>query len=95
MYYVWDPAKAAANLRKHRVASSEAASVFLDALAKTYLDPAHSSAEVRYLTIGVSARGRFVLVAHSELIEDRIRIISARRATKRETHAYHEESETR
>jgi uncharacterized protein len=92
MFYAWDPAKVAANLRKHRVAFPEAASVFLDPLANTYPDPDHSLDEPRYLTIGVSALERVVLVAHSELVDDRIRIISARKATKREAHAYNEEN---
>ena len=68
MTYEWDPAKAAANLRKHRVAFEEAVSVF---------------------TIGRSARRRVLFLAHAER-DGRIRIISARRATRREQDAYEE-----
>jgi uncharacterized DUF497 family protein len=81
--YEWDPAKAAANLKKHRVSFEEAASVFLDPEALTFWDPDHSDEEEREITIGRSARRRMLFVAHAER-DDRIRIISARRATRRE-----------
>jgi len=87
--YEWDPAKAAANLNKHRVSFEEAASVFLDPAALTFLDPDHSDEEEREITIGRSARRRVLFVAHSER-DDRIRIISARRATRRERRQYEE-----
>ena len=90
MYYEWDPRKAAGNLRKHGVAFTEAASVFLDPLALTFRDPDHSEGEARFVTIGRSNRGRVVFVAHVELEDDRVRIISARRAQKREIHGYNE-----
>jgi uncharacterized protein len=57
----WDPEKAQANLRKHRVSFMEGASVFDDPLAVTIDDPAHSIGECRFLTIGYSARNRLVL----------------------------------
>jgi uncharacterized DUF497 family protein len=87
--YEWDPAKAAANLKKHRVSFEEAASVFLDPQALTFGDPDHSDEEEREITIGRSARGWVLFVAHSERI-DRIRIINARRATRRERRQYEE-----
>jgi uncharacterized protein len=87
--YEWDPAKAATNARKHRVTFVEAASVFLDPGALTFTDPDHSVEEARSITIGRSTRGRIVFVAHTER-EDRIRIISARRATRREQAQYGE-----
>ena len=90
MIYGWDPRKAARNLSKHGVSFAEAASVFLDPLARTYRDPDHSEREQRYLTIGRSARHRVVIVAHLDH-NDLIRIISARVATKREGHDYAEE----
>ena len=89
MTYEWDPVKAAANARKHHVSFDEAATVFLDPAALTLLDPDHSEAEHRVLTIGRSARQRVLLVAHTER-DDRIRIISARRATRREREQYEE-----
>jgi len=88
--YEWDSSKAAANLKKHHVAFTEAATVFLDPLALTYQDPDHSEGERRYITLGESTRGRVILVAHLDR-GDRIRIISARRATRKEAHEYGEE----
>jgi len=85
--YEWDADKATANLKKHRVAFDETATVFLDPLAMTYPDPDHSSGERRFITIGESARGRVILVAHLDR-GDHVRIISARKATRREAHEY-------
>lgn len=85
--YEWDPAKAAANLHKHKVSFAEAASVFLDPLALTFLDPDHSGEEEREITIGISWKQRALFVSHSERGE-RIRIISARKATGRERLQY-------
>jgi uncharacterized protein len=87
--YEWDSGKAAANVGKHRVSFEEAASVFLDPAALTFLDPDHSGDEERAITIGRSARYRVLFVAHTER-EDRLRIISARRATSQEQEQYEE-----
>jgi uncharacterized DUF497 family protein len=87
--YEWDSGKATANLKKHQVAFAEAATVFLDPLAVTYQDPDHSEGEHRYVTVGESSRRRVILVAHLDR-GDRIRIISARRATRKEAHEYAE-----
>jgi len=89
--FEWDPAKAARNLAKHGVSFDEASTVFGDPLAGTILDPQHSGEEPRFVTIGLSTSRRLITVAHAER-EDRIRIISARRATRRERGKY--ESET-
>lgn len=89
MTYEWDPAKAATNHRKHGVRFEEAASVFLDASALTFPDPDHSDDEDREITIGWSAKNRVLFVAHV-LRDDRIRIISARRATRREQQEFEE-----
>jgi uncharacterized protein len=86
--YEWDPKKAAANLRKHGVSFREAASAFSDPFALTFDDPDHSSDERRFITIGTSTRNRVVFLAHADRGEDRVRIISARLATKTESHAY-------
>jgi len=75
--------------RKHGVSFEEAASVFLDPAALTFLDPDHSEDEERAITIGRSARHRVLFVAHTER-EDRLRIISARRATRQEQEQYEE-----
>jgi uncharacterized DUF497 family protein len=87
--YEWDPEKAAANVRTHRVTFEEAASVFLDAAALTFWDPDHSEEEDREITIGRSARQRVLFIAHAAR-EGRVRIISARRATRQEQHQYEE-----
>jgi len=87
--YEWDPVKAAANGKKHRVRFEEAASVFLDPSALTFPDPDHSQKEDREITIGCSARERVLFVAHA-MRKGRIRIISARRATRGEQEQYEE-----
>ena len=90
MTFAWDEAKASANLKKHQVDFREAATEFGDALSTTFPDSDHSLAERRFITIGTSARGRVLVVAHTE-VGDTIRIISARTATPRERMFYEEE----
>jgi uncharacterized DUF497 family protein len=87
--YEWDPKKARANVRKHGVSFEEAATVFLDPLAVTYPDPDHSEEETREITIGRSARHRVVFLSHTRRGE-RTRLISVRKATKRERKQYEE-----
>jgi uncharacterized DUF497 family protein len=87
--YEWDPEKAKTNRRKHRVSFEEAATVFLDALAITYPDPAHSEEESREITIGYSAKLRVIFLAHMNR-GARIRIITARKATAKERKQYEE-----
>jgi hypothetical protein len=87
MEFEWDPSKAALNLRKHKV--SEAATVFGDFLGTTASDPDHSAREHRYITVGLSNRGRLLIVSHAER-SGRIRIISARTLTRSEKRAYEE-----
>ncbi len=89
MIYEWDPRKANENLRKHGVSFEEAATVFLDPLAVTFPDPDHSSEEDREITIGVTTQRRVVFVSHCQRV-DRIRIISARKATRKERKQYEE-----
>jgi hypothetical protein len=81
--FEWDPSKAAQNIAKHGVDFSEAATVFEDPLSFTIADPDHSVGEQRFVTMGVSFLQRLVVVAHTDL-DERIRIISARRATRAE-----------
>jgi uncharacterized DUF497 family protein len=85
----WDPEKAEKNFLKHDVNFDEASSIFDDPMFITFLDEEHSSDEERYITIGLSNKGRLLLVAHAER-NDRIRIISARKATKNEEKFYQE-----
>ena len=89
MEFEWDPRKAEINQRKHDVSFSEASSVFGDDFAVTVPDPDHSKNEDRFITIGQSNRGRFLMVAHTDR-GDRIRIISARELTKTERKEYEE-----
>lgn len=91
MRFEWDAAKAAANLDKHGVSFDEAITVFYDPLAATFDDDDHSRHERRELTIGYSSKGRLLVVSHMER-RGSIRIISARRATRRERNRH--ESET-
>jgi uncharacterized protein len=88
--FEWDQHKARLNLRKHGVTFVEAASVFGDPLARIFGDAEHSGQETREIIVGHSSQRRLLLVCFTELFEDQIRIISARRATKLEQHDYEE-----
>lgn len=85
----WDPKKAKLNLETHRVSFEEAAIALSDPMAATGTDPDHSITEERYVTFGVSERGRLLVVAHTDE-EETIRIISARIASKGERELYEE-----
>jgi uncharacterized protein len=87
--FEWDPAKAEANARKHGVTFAEASTVFGDPLSSAIPDPDHSGGETRYLLLGRSNAERLLVVAHTERA-DRIRIISARLATRNERRNYEE-----
>ena len=87
--FEWDLRKAKQNVHKHRVSFEEAETAILDALSKTTLDPDHSRTENRFITLGVSARRRLLVVCHTQR-RDSIRIISARIATKQEREIYEE-----
>jgi len=92
--FEWDVAKAKTNLRKHRVAFSEATTVLRDRLSITIHDPDHSVNEDRYITIGTSIAGRLLMVAHTDR-GDRTRIISARELNRKEREAYENEIQKR
>jgi uncharacterized DUF497 family protein len=85
--FEWDSGKASSNEQKHGVTFSEAASAFGDPLSITIPDPGHSVGEARFILMGLSYQGRLVVVAHSE-VQDSIRIISARMATRAERRFY-------
>jgi uncharacterized protein len=89
MGFEWNPGKAAKNLASHGVSFEEAATVFADPLSWTFPDPDHSLGEQRYLSIGLSAQGRILMVVHTER-DEAIRIISARGATRPERRYYEE-----
>jgi len=90
--FEWDPQKARDNRDKHGVAFDEAATVFRDPQALSMFDPDHSESEDRWITIGISEKGRVLIVIHTfqEESEDAvtIRIISSRKATTREGKIY-------
>jgi uncharacterized DUF497 family protein len=87
--FEWDPDKASKNVEKHHVSFDEAANVFDDPMFITLIDDEYSTDEERYITIGLSSRGRLLMLAHADR-KDHIRIISARRATKNEGQFYAE-----
>ena len=89
MRFEADPAKAAQNLKKHKVSFGEAASVFGDSMAYTFPDPEHSLGEERWLTFGMSRMGRILAIIYTER-RGTIRLISARLATKHERSIYEE-----
>ena len=81
--------KASLNLRKHKVSFEEAATALDHPMSATGADPDHSTTEDRYVTFGVSERGRLIVVAYTDKGEN-IRIISARTASKGERKIYEE-----
>lgn len=83
-----DPRKAASNLRKHGVSFGEAALLFLDPLARIFPDEENWIGEQREIIIGRSSAGRLLLVCFREIDLKRVRLISARPATRREQHEY-------
>jgi uncharacterized DUF497 family protein len=89
--FEWDPNKAKANLAKHGVSFEEASTVFGDPLSLTIPDPAHSQIEGRFVIMGRSRWGKLLVVVHTER-GDNIRVISARRASRKERKNYEEES---
>ena len=87
--FEWHASKAAANLKKHQVSFEEAQTVFYDDFAVQFFDEQHSQAEERFLLLGMSVHSKLLLVCHCERQGGEvIRIISARKTTKRESAFY-------
>ena len=87
--FEWDAKKELSNLRKHGISFEEAKTVFFDENAKLIDDPNHSEEEERFILLGLSHSLRMILVCHCYRSDDNlIRIISARKATARESRAY-------
>ena len=86
----WDSLKAQSNMRKHGVGFEEASTVFDDPLAAIFSDEGHSYEEFREIMIGTSILNRLPLVCFTERQKNRVRIVSARRATRREQKDYEE-----
>jgi len=91
-HFEWDPTKARENFNKHRVTFSRAAAVFQDPSAISVFDEDHSEMEDRWITLGRDSNGIIVVVCHtfrqSDEVSSFIRIISARKATKKERQQY-------
>lgn len=88
--FEWDPKKAETNARKHGVTFGEACTAFGDPLAVLMPDPDHSFGEERYVVLGMSDQQKLLVVSFAER-PPRTRLISARRATRRERGLYEEE----
>ena len=86
MDYEWDPDKAATNLHKHGISFADAVTVFSDAFALTAADD--FADEERFVTLGTDAFGRLLVVVYTWRGEQRIRMISARQATRHERLQY-------
>ena len=85
----WDQAKAASNQKKHGVSFEEARSIFYDEFAVQFFDDENSGSEDRFLMLGFSDEARLLIVCHCEREKGNvIRIISARKATKKEGKYY-------
>ena len=90
--FEWDPHKAKQNVRKHNVAFERAAEIFIDPMAISLYDEEHSRDEDRWITIGKNYSDDVLVVIHTFREEDsntcKIRVISARKATKKEFRQY-------
>jgi uncharacterized DUF497 family protein len=91
--FEWDPAKARANLKKHGVSFEAAVAIFRDPHALSVFDEGHNDDEERWVTLGIAEQGRVLLVIHTfrEIPSDQeitVRVISARRATRKEQREY-------
>lgn len=87
--FEWNSAKAEANLRKHGISFAEAQSVFFDEFAVQFFDEEHSTDERRFVMLGMSSMTRLLIVCHCERgAGNTVRIISARKATRRESVHY-------
>ncbi len=89
MEFEWDAVKADKNLKKHGVSFMEARSVFDDSDALIIPDPDHSESEERFILLGTSYKLRVLIVVHCERSNDVLRIISSRKATRKESAQYH------
>ena len=87
--FVWDGTKAESNLKKHKISFEEAQTVFSDPNARMIFDPEHSGDEQRFILLGISSGLRLLVVCHCYREDDMvIRIISARKAKKKEQKKY-------
>ena len=87
MTFEWDEEKAIFNLKKHGISFEEAKSLFNDPILLTFADEEHSNTEQRFISIGLSSKGNVLVLIHTER-RSNLRIISCRKATKKERSIY-------
>ena len=85
--FEWNKNKANSNVRRHKVTFEEASTAFKDTFSLTIDDPLHSQDENRLILLGMSYKNRLIVVIHTER-DNIIRIISARKASKKERILY-------
>lgn len=90
LVFEWDDRKNASNAKKHGISFDEAKTVFSDQYARLIADPDHSEDEDRFILLGTSINSRLLVVCHCIRLSDTIRIVSARKADKRERAIYEE-----
>ncbi len=86
LIFEWDPSKAKKNIIIHSISFDEASTAFKDTLSLTVYDPLHSEEEDRFITIGNSCKNRLLIIVHT-VRGIKIRIINARKATKKRKEA--------
>ncbi len=89
LLFEWDPNKAKENLEMHGISFDEASTAFHDTLSLAIYDPLHSEEEDRFVLIGSSHRNRLLVIVHTDR-GDKIRLVSARKASKKEREQYEE-----
>ncbi|GAK60156.1 hypothetical protein U27_00047 [Candidatus Vecturithrix granuli] len=87
--FEWDEEKAIKNLRKHQISFHEGTTIFNDPLIATMHDPDHSEGEDRFISLGYSSQNRLLVVSYTQR-QDNIRLISCRKATRKERKKYEE-----
>ena len=92
LVFEWDPEKAKGNIETHGISFDEVSTAFGDTLSLTIYDPLHSEQEDRFIVTGNSHKNRLLVVVHIERGQN-VRIISARKATKKERKHYEENAE--
>ncbi|MBW1708227.1 MAG: BrnT family toxin [Deltaproteobacteria bacterium] len=91
MKFIWDPVKEKINIQKHKISFTESCYVFADQYSLNLFDEQHSEDEDRWITLGQTPNGKILIVVHTfkKIAEiEVIRIISSRKATKKETKKY-------
>jgi len=88
LFFEWDQEKNVSNQKKHGISFEEARTVFSDDFARLIADPEHSEEEERFILLGESIESNLLIVCHCIRDEESVRIISARKADKKERRTY-------